>query len=233
MMAAALTLAVVTAVFVALFREDPESVSAAEPIEKTTEQTTGPEDFSQPWLDIPDPEPKLEPAPEPNPEPESEPAPEPKPAPEPNPVPEPNPAPESNPAPEPEPIPVDESDYPQPDRNEVQAARDVRRYTLPQGAIMGLTVPDIGVYNAPVFDSDSRWALENGVGHVPETSLPWSDAPQRNTFLAGHRLGFPGTESHLIFYRLGTLGRGCDHPQRPPGPGVPLPGYRDVYCKPR
>jgi sortase A len=26
--------------------------------------------------------------------------------------------------------------------------------------------------------------------------------------LAGHRLGFPGTASHLIFYRLDELGRG-------------------------
>ena len=26
--------------------------------------------------------------------------------------------------------------------------------------------------------------------------------------MAGHRLGFPGTASHLIFYRLGELGRG-------------------------
>jgi sortase A len=122
--------------------------------------------------------------------------------------------------PEAEPVPVDESDYPLPDGNEVQAARDTRRYRLPEGAIMGLTVSDMGIYNAPVFDSDSRWALDNGVAHVPETSLPWSNAPQRNTFLAGHRLGWPGTGSHLIFYRLG-------------GPGVPLPGYRDVYCKPR
>ena len=199
MMAAALMLATVTTIFVLMFRENPEPVSAAEPVEKTIEETTGPEDLSQPWLDIPDPEP--EPV---APEPESEP--EPRPEPEPEPV-----VPESappSPEPEAEPIPVDENDYPLPDGNEIQAAHDTRRYTLPEGAIMGLTVPAMGIYNAPVFDSDGRWALDNGVAHVPETSLPWSNSPQRNTYLAGHRLGWPGTGSHLIFYRLDTLGRG-------------------------
>ena len=38
--------------------------------------------------------------------------------------------------------------------------------------------------------------------------MPWSGTPQRNVYLAGHRLGFPGTASHLIFYRLDELGRG-------------------------
>ena len=38
--------------------------------------------------------------------------------------------------------------------------------------------------------------------------MPWSDAPQRNVYLARHRLDFPGTDSHLIFYRLGELGAG-------------------------
>ena len=206
MMAAALTLATVTTIFVVLFRENPEPVSAAEPVEKTTEQTTGPEDLSQPWLDIPDPKATPEPTSEPAPEraPELEPEPEPKPvAPEPEP-----PSPEPVAKPEAEPIPVDENDYPLPDGNEIQAAHDTRRYTLPEGAIMGLTVPAMGIYNAPVFDSDRRWALDSGVAHVPETSLPWSNAPQRNTYLAGHRLGWPGTGSHLIFYRLGALGPG-------------------------
>jgi LPXTG-site transpeptidase (sortase) family protein len=32
--------------------------------------------------------------------------------------------------------------------------------------------------------------------------------PQRNVYLAGHRLGWPGTWSHLVFYHLDKLGRG-------------------------
>jgi sortase A len=79
---------------------------------------------------------------------------------------------------------------------------------LPAGAIMGLTIEAIGIYNAPVFDSDSQWALANGVAHVPETSLPWSRSAQRNVYLAGHRMDFRGTWSRMIFYSLGRLGQG-------------------------
>ncbi len=70
---------------------------------------------------------------------------------------------------------------------------------------MGLTIGAIGIYDAPVFDSDSRWALTNGISHDPETSLPWSGAPQRNVYLAGHRMGYRGTWSRMIFYNLDEL----------------------------
>jgi sortase A len=70
---------------------------------------------------------------------------------------------------------------------------------------MGLTIPAIGLYNVPVYNSASQWALDNGISHIPETSLPWSPTPQRNVYLAGHRLGWPGTWSHLVFYNLDKL----------------------------
>jgi sortase A len=69
-------------------------------------------------------------------------------------------------------------------------------------------IESIGVYDAPVFDSDGYWALVNGIAHVPETSLPWSPTPQRNVYLAGHRMGFRGTWSRMIFYNLDELGAG-------------------------
>ena len=73
---------------------------------------------------------------------------------------------------------------------------------------MGLTIETIGIDNAPVFDSDSHWALANGVAHVPQTSLSWSPTAQRNVYLAGHRMGFRGTWSRMIYYSLGRLGEG-------------------------
>ena len=73
---------------------------------------------------------------------------------------------------------------------------------------MSLTIQKIGIYNAPVFDSESPWALANGIAHVPETSLPWSDTPQRNVYLAGHRMGYRGTWSRMLFYNLDELGEG-------------------------
>jgi sortase A len=73
---------------------------------------------------------------------------------------------------------------------------------------MGLTIEAIGIYDAPVFDSFGRWALANGVAHHPQTSLPWSQSAQRNVYLAGHRMGFRGTWSRMIFYNLDKLERG-------------------------
>ena len=73
---------------------------------------------------------------------------------------------------------------------------------------MGLTIKAMGLHSVPVFDSNGRWALTNGVRHVPGTSLPWSDTPQTNVYIEGHRLGWPGTGSHLVFYRLGALSNG-------------------------
>ena len=122
------------------------------------------------------------------------------------------PEPELASRPEPEPerrvLPVGRDDWPMPTEGQIEAASQPRYYDLPPGAIMGLTIEAIGLYDVPVFDSDSQWALDNGVGHVPETSLPWSRTPQRNVYLAGHRLGWPGTWSHLVFYNLNQLGRG-------------------------
>ena len=73
---------------------------------------------------------------------------------------------------------------------------------------MGLTIEAMGIYDVPVFDSDGQWALANGVAHNPQTSLPWSATAQRNVYLAGHRMGFRGTWSRMIFYNLDKLGEG-------------------------
>jgi sortase A len=73
---------------------------------------------------------------------------------------------------------------------------------------MSLTINTLGLRNVPVLSSTSRSALDQGVIHLPGTSYPWSDTPERNVYLAGHRLGWPGTGSHLVFYRLNELGRG-------------------------
>ena len=66
----------------------------------------------------------------------------------------------------------------------------------------------IGLHNAPVMGNDGQQALDNGVVHVPETSMPWTRSPHRNVYLAGHRLGWPGTGSRLIFYNLNQLKSG-------------------------
>jgi sortase A len=83
--------------------------------------------------------------------------------------------------------------------------KQIRQYHLPPGAIMTLTIPALGIKNAPVANSTSKSALDRGVVHLPDTSLPWSDTPERNVYLAGHRLGWPNTGSYRIFLRLNEL----------------------------
>jgi sortase A len=137
---------------------------------------------------------------------------EPQPEPEPQREPEPQQA-ESEARTKPEPqrepvLPVAGDDWPAPTAEQIAEANGVRHYDLPPGAIMGLTIKALGLYDVPVYDSAGQWALDNGVSHIPETSLPWSRAPQRNVYLAGHKLGWPGTDSHLVFYNLNDLKRG-------------------------
>jgi sortase A len=98
--------------------------------------------------------------------------------------------------------------WPRPSQVERQSANGERHYELLPGAIMGLTIEAIGIYDAPVFDSDGRWALAKGVAHHPQTSLPWSPTAQWNVYLAGHRMGYRGTWSRMIFYNLHKLMRG-------------------------
>ena len=105
-------------------------------------------------------------------------------------------------------LPLDETNFPLPTDEQRRAANHTRHYRLPPGAIMSLTIESIGLKNAPVLNSNTRRALDQGVIHLPDTSLPWSDTPERNVYLAGHRLGWPGTGSHLVFYRLNQLDRG-------------------------
>ena len=140
------------------------------------------------------------------------PAPEPEQRAEPEPVqaeqPEPEPAPARKPGPEPETSARPVQDWPAPTQGQVQVANEPRHYELTAGAMMGLTIKTIGLHNVPVFDSNESWALDSGVRHVPETSMPWSGGAQRNVYLEGHRLGYPGTGSHLIFYNLDRLGKG-------------------------
>ena len=105
-------------------------------------------------------------------------------------------------------LPLDEDNYPLPTDKQLRSTNHPRRYHLPPGAIMSLTITSIGLKNVPVLNSYTTRALDQGVIHLPETSLPWSDTPERNVYLAGHRLGWPGTGSHLVFYRLNQLDGG-------------------------
>ncbi len=99
-------------------------------------------------------------------------------------------------------------DWPQPTAEQVASANAPRYYEPTSGAEMTLTVEAIGLYDVPVTSSPSYEVLDTGLMHEPETSLPWDGGAQRNVFVAGHYLGWPGTPSHLVFYNLDKLRSG-------------------------
>ena len=116
--------------------------------------------------------------------------------------------PEATPEPNTGALPVADTDVPEPSGDAVAAANGPRRYPARQSAVLTLSIPAIGLYDAPIADSSTREALERGVVHLPETPMPWEKRDQKNVYLAGHRVGYPGTGSCLVFYNLYKLTTG-------------------------
>jgi sortase A len=79
----------------------------------------------------------------------------------------------------------------------------------PENPTMTLTIPEmrrvneVPVYNAAMTDEA---ALHDGTLHAKGTGFPWQQGA--NTYIAGHRLGFPGTKSYLVFWDLDKLENG-------------------------
>ena len=80
--------------------------------------------------------------------------------------------------------------------------------TVPAGALMSLSVPAMGISDVPVVEGTSEASLSQGAGHLPGTGYPW--VPGSNTYIAGHRIGYPGTPSDHVFWNLPNLVQG-DH----------------------
>ncbi len=80
----------------------------------------------------------------------------------------------------------------------------------PRSKELQLTIPGMKrVDNVPVYDAPESGydkALHDGVVHVRGTGLPWQKGA--NVYIAGHRVGYPGTKSNLVFWDLNTLEKG-------------------------
>jgi sortase A len=86
------------------------------------------------------------------------------------------------------------------------SASAVAPSATPPGTTMYLTIPKLGLYDIPVLEGTSEAVLSQGVGHVPGTGYPW--VAGSNTYIAGHRLGYPGTISDHVFWDLPSLAIG-------------------------
>jgi len=77
--------------------------------------------------------------------------------------------------------------------------------SAPADTTMSLSVPSIGL-STTVYEGTSEGSLTAGTGHLAGTGYPW--VPGSNTYVAGHRLGYPGTGSDHIFWDLPSVAIG-------------------------
>jgi sortase A len=100
---------------------------------------------------------------------------------------------------------VPEIEAPQKETAEIVDAADV-----PEDKTLRVTVPSMArIKDAPVPDTfvTDEESLKNYVGiHVEGTGFPWQE--EANVYLAGHRLGYPGTSSWLGFWDLDNVKEG-------------------------
>lgn len=69
-----------------------------------------------------------------------------------------------------------------------------------------LTVPSLGLYSNTVRNDENHSTMDLGAIKLPSTGFPWQGGA--NTYIAAHRIGWPGTESDYQFYNLPLMQNG-------------------------
>jgi sortase A len=77
----------------------------------------------------------------------------------------------------------------------------------PEDKTLTVTIPKMArVEDATIPDAegdDEKALRENAAIHLKGTGFPWQK--EANVYVAGHRLGYPGTDSFLAFYDQNKL----------------------------
>ena len=79
----------------------------------------------------------------------------------------------------------------------------------PRDESLELNIPSMKrVENVPVYGDPMKdeAALHDGTLHVDGTGFPWQR--EANVYIAGHRIGYPRTDSFFVFWDLHKLKRG-------------------------
>jgi len=79
--------------------------------------------------------------------------------------------------------------------------------TPPEDPTLFLTVPRLGLYGHTVRNDRSEPALDLGAIKLPSTGFPW-EKKDTNTYIACHRIGWPGTESYNQCLNLPAMREG-------------------------
>jgi sortase A len=105
--------------------------------------------------------------------------------------------------------PPDEAVAPDaPEQTQRQSAEE--QANAPEDPTLSLTVPSMErISDATIPDTlgDDEEALKNFAGiHLQGTGFPWQD--EANVYIAGHRLGYPNTDSFLAFWDIDNVTEG-------------------------
>jgi sortase A len=77
----------------------------------------------------------------------------------------------------------------------------------PSDKTMSLSVPRLAqVQGDTVLNSDAPGTMARAAMKLPSTGFPWQEGA--NTYIAGHRIGWQGTESRYQFYNLPAMRNG-------------------------
>ena len=79
---------------------------------------------------------------------------------------------------------------------------------IPQPATndLWMDIPALGLNDNYIANSESTAAMDAGAIKLPSSGFPWQN--DANTYIAAHRLGWPGTASDHQFYNLPNLALG-------------------------
>src|SRR3954469_13246003 len=78
---------------------------------------------------------------------------------------------------------------------------------VPDDPTLFLTVPKLGLYGHTVRNDASEYALDLEAIKLPDTGFPWQKE-DTNTYIACHRLGWPGNESYHQCLNLPVMQEG-------------------------
>ena len=87
--------------------------------------------------------------------------------------------------------------------NKTQDSAEKPVAPVPKTNDLWMTIPDLGLYDNYVANTDAHSALDYGATKRVETKFPWQK--DANTYISAHRLGWPDTGSYHQFYNLPLL----------------------------
>jgi sortase A len=82
-------------------------------------------------------------------------------------------------------------------------AKEDAKPAPPKDKTTFLTVPRLGLYGNTVRNDEDPAAMDIGAIKLPSTGFPWQGGA--NTYIAAHRVGWPGTASDYQFYNLPAM----------------------------